>query len=149
MRSRIAKSVLTEIAAIRGAQRFAAEARAARASQVLRSKRTSLEENERNRSASEERWNRIVSTPPLETGMLQFCSVDVLRQQSAVVRAESEVAQAVQSLDRNTMEWSAAVKRQDVVEKLLHKARKAETNRRDEISMQDALDRHAWQGSGC
>jgi hypothetical protein len=149
MRSRITKSVLTEMATIRGAQRTAAEARAARASQMLRLKEALHEENEQKRLDSESRWNRIVSTPPMDAGMLQLCAADALRQQSAVARAETEVAQAAKNLDRNIAEWSASAKRQDVIEDLLHQANKAAANRRDDISMQDALDRHVWLGSSC
>lgn len=149
MRPGIAKSTLKDILAIRDAQRSAAEAQALRASVTVRSKRVSLEKSEQERFASEERWTRIASLTPLELEILRLCAGDVLQRESAVIKAEAEVERALQDCERNVGEWSAAVRRHDLANRLLRSAQRAEANRRDEVVVQAALDRHAWRDGNC
>jgi hypothetical protein len=142
MRHRNETRLLAEIVEIRNLQSVAAEAAAARAVLASRATDDLRRERESLRSSAESNWHRAVSAPSLALEMLNLLSVDFRRCDAGVARATSDAKVAAQDLVRRSTDWHVAALRQESSKSMRRAAVRDEMNRRDEMSLQDALDRH-------
>lgn len=137
-------NTLIEIAQIRNLQRLASETRALRAAAELHMKNAALEAHERERTAIEQSWQESLRIMSPEITVLW--SLDLQRQEGRVRGAESDAKAAEEDVGRRTLETHIATARHDMAHSLARRARRGDLERRDEIALQSALDRHIAKG---
>jgi hypothetical protein len=133
---------LAEVAAIRGLQKLRAEAETQKALARSREKSAALEEREKERASSEAGWTAAVSEASVPLESARMWSAQLLKDEDGARRAAQDAAKAEDDAKRRAEERHIAAMRADAAEDLTRRARKHETRQRDEIALQDALDRH-------
>lgn len=133
---------LAEVAAIRRLQKLRAEADAEKAAAQRRAKDSVLEERRQERTQSEEGWTAAVSANSLPVENLGMWSAQLLKDEDRVRRATHDLTTAEREAKRRAQACHVATMRADAAEDLTQRARKQEKRQRDEIALQDALDRH-------
>lgn len=145
MRRRLDPKALRGIAAIRDHKLRAAEGEVARASASVKGQERICEEKEREHSTAEQAWLGTIRSQPLDTDMMRLWSNEVCTREYRVREAAVELASDRTALKARREDWHEAEMMSDVAHDLLCRSLKEVARRREEHTLQNATDLHAYR----